>query len=365
MWLLLSLCCDSTVLGLSTIACFLGYIHNHGSMYEELIYSLLNIVPFAPLVTNLFLLSSRKDSYGYFLPQITAPLHMLLVEAFSCQADPSRAFENLLKYLPFIASKHFRSNIQCSIVKAPYLTVASDRFFHEFLSESHPLLCLPDNDLYPVDSVQVVYDCNPEEIEKSDRRIPIFRPVPVLSARRQNRISFVSLKVVIVLFLGRKAPIHAGGPDRIDIIQPQEGRRTVDPEEIAQEIRSKDTDDINTVVDSAEVKELVMVAFDCSGSMQEPWGRMNRFQGARDVFRKFTKKAYDFKVKNMYRLVQFGMGDPESGDFSLVKGLNPIGRSFRDALNELKYWGEPQCGRPSTWQSSTCLSRGSSVRRPQ
>jgi hypothetical protein len=84
---------------------------------------------------------------------------------------------------------------------------------------------------------------------------------------------------------------------------------------------------------------LMMVALDCSGSMTASWRRMTPFNGAREIFQKFTKKAYEFEVDNLYGLVQFGMWSLGGESFSLVAQLSPIGRAFRCACNGLEASG--------------------------
>jgi hypothetical protein len=88
MSLLLSPLFDSSALGLSTIACFLGHLQNRGLLSEETVYSLSKVVPFAPLIMNLYLITKRKKAFSYFILQSTLLLQTLLIEAFSGKRGP-------------------------------------------------------------------------------------------------------------------------------------------------------------------------------------------------------------------------------------------------------------------------------------
>jgi hypothetical protein len=83
-------------------ACFLGYISNNGPLLEELIYALSKVIPFAPMINNLWLIIKREPLFGSSIVQITAPLHTIVAEAFHSKVPVDRAFARLLDWLPFL-----------------------------------------------------------------------------------------------------------------------------------------------------------------------------------------------------------------------------------------------------------------------
>jgi hypothetical protein len=188
MELLLSPLYESSRIGLSIVACFLGYIHNGGPLHEELIYSLSKVVPFAPLISSLHLIDQQENIYGYFIPQVTAALHTLLMEAFSCPDNPSTVFEHLLEYLPFLVLNRFNGKIQCSIIGQPYLPIAQEKYFADYLSDAYPILALLDSDLRGIDAVQLGYECDEKHLLSSESQIPVFRPVSILVASAESSV---------------------------------------------------------------------------------------------------------------------------------------------------------------------------------
>ena len=128
-----------------------------------------------------------------------------------------------------------------------------------------------------------------------------------MAARRQNRICFIRLKNNMGLFVSYSAfKTNSDGKrenDKLTVLDPNDGTcREYEPEDLAVDIG---VDNIDLIVDRSEVKELIMVCIDTSGSMSLSFCGGSRLDAAKAFFRRLAAKAYDFKVDNLYGLIQF------------------------------------------------------------
>ena len=173
-----------------------------GPKSREIIYGLSKLFPFAPLINGLYVLSERDTVYEYFLPQITSPLYTIIKE-MSGEKDECKVFEHLLEFLPFFGSFQYTDFTPSTIFKFPYMQVGYEVFFKDYSKKSIVML---DSDFRGTDHIQLEF-VNPDSRTLSNLHVknPIFSPVSVMAARRQNRLCFIRLKANMGLFLSYSA----------------------------------------------------------------------------------------------------------------------------------------------------------------
>jgi ubiquitin-protein ligase len=250
-----------------------------------------------------------------------------LLEVFKTQNNTTTTFEHLLELLRFIGQKTYVGRVQCTLFKQPFLKHGFELFFNGFQTVTIPML---DIDFRELDFIQLQLEINNQAIIAATSKVLMFIPVTVMSARRQNRICFLSLKNHMGLFLSSTAAKQQTR-DKLCIIDPAKGKQEDwDPETLAKEIGVQDLEKFAAV---EEVSELVIVCVDTSGSMKSPFANTSRFEAAQIFFRKFADQAYKFRVDNVYGLSQFGR------QFGTIRELSPISADFKDGLNNLAVAG--------------------------
>jgi ubiquitin-protein ligase len=328
--------------GLTYLASLLGYIVYGGRLTDLLLYSISRFVPFAPLIAGLYVLAQKEAVYGYTLAQIVDPLHTIVREIF-----PDRPLEHLLELLPLFTAHQFRETVQCTIFKAPFSAIGYEEFFYD---SAAPMIPMFDPDFRELDCVPLVLD----SVTLRDANIAEFRPISIMSARRQNRVCFVSLQSGVALVLSSVAA-KGNSRDKLTIIDPMRGdRQDRDPEDLARDVGLQNLPRIITV---SEVEELVCVAVDCSSSMFLAFdGNVRRFDAAQTFFREFAGMAYRRRLDNIYGLVLFGWATAEelmrevpeeqrAKQFVTKLPMSPIGGPFQAALDDVQ-----ACGQTPMWQ---------------
>jgi ubiquitin-conjugating enzyme E2 D/E len=322
--------CRASGMGLSTIACLLGYFQRVGPVANAIIYSISKIIPFAPLINGLRLLLAEKKISASMITHITAPLYTIFSELLGRNVPGEKVFEECLKCLPFLSQFRVRYiPEQTTFFKHPYQKIGFEVFFEQYRTQIIPML---DSDFRGWDVVQLCPPRDEGQISRFTIKFQEFQVCAIMAARRENRVRFMDLKDSRCLFLRANAAKGEERQDKITILAPKDGvPKQWDPEDL---VKRCGPEEHSKIVDLDEVRELIMVCVDTSGSMTGHFGNgLNRLDAAKRLFQAFANQARHFHIDNYYGLIQF------SDRATLLLDLQPLPGNFGSSCDRMGIGG--------------------------
>jgi ubiquitin-protein ligase len=264
---LISSVCDTTEVGLTQVACLLGYLANGGSRTDLLITALAKVTDFAPLVCGLQKIAQAPQTVtGLTIATVSASLYAVISGLRKDTAD--RVFEHTLHVCCYIVHvKHELTDIPIEAVNFEPGVVESDILqYLEQTGQDNPFFSYsPDGD--PDFEISVIETPPPEAVDTVFETMASFRPIAPLSLREVHGTGIAQhTGGRVVLYLG-EVP---GDPTSVRVLDPRRPDGSVAQmsiETLAKlaQLRARDE---AAAINPDSITEVTAVCFDSSGSMK-------------------------------------------------------------------------------------------------
>ncbi|OHT12808.1 hypothetical protein TRFO_17281 [Tritrichomonas foetus] len=315
--LLVSPLCDSTDKGLSDMACLLGYLNHDGVKGDLLLKSAAAVTHFPPLIATINRIIERMQVTGRDIACFSASMFCYFKYMLPSNIPNNKVFEyglrccNIFSHVndiptdvPILSFEVKPTNTdpanQCLVkLKMPkfvyFIKVDMGTEFH-FLDLKKP---------------------DPMAIEQANNTIASFRPIAPLSMRSCAGCTIVQGRNQTFLYLMQSASKDQAHQNFVDIIDPMTGlTESKDVELFSKEQgNSKDVGTAN-LIDPDRVKQIIMVAFDESGSMAGDLAgyiirpnvkddRVHRVTIATQYLTTFANRTYGYRIPCIQGLTSF------------------------------------------------------------
>jgi ubiquitin-protein ligase len=340
MRMLLSPLCDATPVGLTRIACLLGYLQSGGTGGGDFLDRIISYTDFAPLICGLKRVTEQPDIDGLTVAVVCATLHRIFTFLLPRNVHPQQVFDHALECSCWIT--HMRIDaVDPDCVHA----IDADRVglpFQRYLNatgQADPFYCYePDSSYHPnasrVRLLEPIKELNAFQGQFKTRYVT-FKPQRPLSARRAPA-------PLILQFPGNQVALYispAADPTFLRAKTPMDGLIVqIDTEVLAGKVNETSPD---LLINPEDVKEAIAVCLDVSMSMNfqldgrggvgEKVGRPpTRYHLAHQYLVSFMNRIYGFRVPCLVGLVTFAQEVRTMADFSPMS--SDFDRPFRDGL---------------------------------
>ena len=321
---------NSTNIGYSRMACLLGTIQYHGDRSLEFIKGLALSTGFAPLITGLkSLYLSKQPITVRTLVTITASLYCIFSSLTQSIGITS---ENILDYCLhcscFIA--HHPEIQECELIIPSFeINSKSPDPLMSYLNESNIKGTFyqynPDiGTSINISKISLSKRFNITHIFKSYRA---YKPIPALSVRFSKSSTIIQYKnKETLLFVSEDSSLHGEGS--IKYINPFKGKvENAQVERISEDVIGS-SNDIDIIINPADIREIIEIAVDASGSMKATLNGNTWFKKKTDdtdIMKKYfpmdgnsriviaiesiltlINRAFGFRLPQLYGLSSFG-----------------------------------------------------------
>jgi ubiquitin-conjugating enzyme E2 D/E len=333
--LLLSPVCPSTDVGLSHIACLLGFLSHYGANGDSLTTMAAKFSGFAPLILGLHRLTDMIDVRGRHIVEVTASLFSFYRALLPCGAESVFAF--VLRTSAFLVSA-----LRGDSRDPPIHRLEIAEGCHNALS----VYCEQTNQgrdvlFWRVDIGDV---CGHYRMERPKDPLVIdtffdhaawFRPVPPLLLRFTVGTQIVPHKDNTMVLLKEPARGKVAAANRVPIMNPLAGSEPVEVEVEALVEAAGPLPPISPadLLWTEEVTQLVQVCFDESRSMARPFCRdVPRILVGAQYLTAFANRTSAFGIRQLQGLLSF------SADIRVRCPLSAAAPDFEGEITDV----EPQ-----------------------
>lgn len=338
--LLLSPIVDSTEIGLTHIACLLGYLNHDGANTDLFIRSIAKVSGFAPLITELTRIQNRNEVTGRSVATVTTSLHTIFTSILPERTDPGRVFEYSLRCSCFI--RHVNDvdptipikNIDWKKVQGSDLKTYLEQTKHKNI-----LISWTADMGAPFTTISLTRP-DPLAIENAHNTMASFKPFPPLSIRGVNGSNIIKgVGGRTMLFLHDTMQKDQKYANNIDVINPLTGMtEPTDVEELAKSVGDESVDKSANLIDPSRVTQIVQVCFDESGSMIanldgyrcSQRDDIERITIANQYLTAFANRTYGYRISCVQGLISFNDVITERAP------LSPLVPDFEDGILHVK-----------------------------
>lgn len=337
--LLLSPIVDSTEIGLTHIACLLGYLNHDGANTDIFIKSIAKISGFAPLIIELNRIQNRNEVTGTTVATVSASLYTIFTSILPEMTEAKSVFEYSLRCSCFI--RHIDDADGNLPIKPLDWKNASDSGLKKYLARTNQKKIVysysPD-----LDGNFVVLDLarpDPLAIENAHNTMASFKPFPPLSIRGISGTNIIKgHNGRTLLYLHESMSKDAENANSIDFIDPLTGMtETRNVEELAKEIGDSSIDRSANLIEPSRVKQIVQVCFDESESMGWKLNRgkcvldtdISRMTIAKQYLTTFANRTYGYRIPCIQGLISF------NNIIRVQSPLSPLVPDFEKGISEI------------------------------
>lgn len=375
MKLLISPMTNCSEVGYSRMACLLGTFYYKGIKTYSFINSIARCTGFAPLVSCLTSMMYHDPINGLMYVTVTASLHCLFSHLLTDKTKKEAVFDRCLECACYVVraqdsyendnkgkDKDIYRNTIIVIEKKEESVGPFDKYlincevggaFYEYAPD------ISDKNDYEVTVLE--RPSKPDVIKKMFPKFASFKPLPPLSTRMANLtciIQYVNNRTL--LFLGDFNEDES--EDTLNIIDPFVGKiQKANVNKLSEEV-AKYTNNSESLIDSDEVEDLIVILLDKSGSMikklngkialtdikddktkKDPTdpkhglpvvADTNRILIARQFILSFINRSFGFRLPQLISLISFNENSTIECDFT------PLGPIVEQALDKVQTKGD-------------------------
>lgn len=357
---LISPLCDSSDRGLADMACLLGYINNGGIHSDKLIKACAAFTHFPPLITSLSRIFEQTDINGHDIIAVTSSLFTFIRDYIPFTVEDRYILEFTLRFCTYITCSRkipdelplLPINISSNEKNSASIKTESNEekksvWNTDFLNNFNQLktIYLWQEDIKDFSFNYLEFDENhrpePIAIEYIHNVQSTFKPILPLSIQFVINYQIVQGTDYNYLFLTPTPTKDSKCQNFVEIANPMTGMiESVDIDSFASS-NSKNNIDTTQLVDPINVKEIIDVCLDESGSMKLDINKktvnpkklpekFSRVDIAQQYLTLFANRAYGFRISCILGLISFNDQvtprcplSPLVPDFE-TKGLNGL-----------------------------------------
>ncbi|KAK8884978.1 hypothetical protein M9Y10_044105 [Tritrichomonas musculus] len=330
--LLMSPLCDSSDRGLTDIACLFGYLNHDGAKGDLLLRTCAKVITFAPLITSIRRIIDRNQVVGRDVIAVSSTLF-----TFFRNYIPPTTKDNLVNEYS-LRLCNLVSHINNPPEDLPLLMteVKSGVQRTKFLSDLKlgPIVYIWQGDTGKTFKRFLFELQGTEAIQNAYNIIASFKPIAPLSMRAASGCSIVRGKDHEYLYLMQSPSKDVMDQNKVDIIDPTTGlTESVDVEDFAKKQGDTGTDKTEDLIEPDQVKQVIMVNFDESGSMtcdldgyscKKGSDKYMRVTIAYQYLTTFANRTYGYRIACIQGLISF------NNNITLRCPLSPLVPDFED-----------------------------------
>jgi ubiquitin-conjugating enzyme E2 D/E len=346
----------STTVGLSHVACLLGYLRNGGLKASPFTQAIATLTGFVPLISGLWRVTENHALTGRDVAAVTAPLHAFYGSLLPATVPPAQAFEYVLRVSTFVL--HGLPSAELERLSLPLATVAVDagssdatQLFLSATGQRAPVLLWRPDAVSPPLPFPRKRQERPQDlfaIENAFSTLASFRPLVPLDLRLVTGVCIAEYTGGhTALFLSESNAKDAASAVKVDLLDPMTGRATlVDLEALARRLGRTEGGAMQ-LIDADKVRQVIQVCFDSSGSMggtlagaKAGKSDLTRITVATQYLTTFANRTYGYRVPCIQGLISF------ASEIVVRSVLSPLVPAFEDGIRRVK----PE-GRTRLWDA--------------
>ncbi|OHT16241.1 hypothetical protein TRFO_41941 [Tritrichomonas foetus] len=336
---------DSSLPGLTHMACLLGYLNHDGIKADLLTKCLATVTLFAPLITSLNRMMERLHVTGRSIIAVTSSLHTYFTYLLPASVQSYNVFEyglrccNLISHIPEPPG-HLPIQL---ITWKENGTSDFDNLCR--LTKQQGSVYLWKYDIGESFRARKMEKPPDQAVENAFSMIASFRPIHPLSIRMATGCAIVwGTEGKTLLYLMESASKDRMKQNFIDLIDPVTGfTESVDIEVLAKALGGS-SDSTAQLIDPERVRQLIQVCFDESYSMAGdlPHDRViqpgsptpSRCTIARQYLTLLANRVYGYRIPCIMGLLSF------NDDITIRSPLSPLVPDFEDGIAKVNPKGQ-------------------------
>lgn len=323
--LLVSPLCESSIRGMSDMACILGYLNHQFSKTENILLSCSKVITFAPFITSIKRIIDGNQVIGRDVITVTSTFYTY----FRSLIPPTTNDEFVYEYAFHICN--IICKIDCMPKSLPLLVtdVTNKKFLTDLDLGPLAYIWLGDSD-HDFNRFKIKVKGAGATMNAYGKSDPL-KPIAPLSSLNNEECAIVKGKDHEFLYLER-SPLKGDikNINKIDIINPMTGLlESVDTCLFAKE--QGESMKMTEIIDPFDIKQIIIVDLECSNSMNcELSDNENRLNLTLQYLSFFANRIYGFHIPTINGLISF------NEEINIQCPLSPFVSDFDEGLKKIQ-----------------------------